>query len=167
MMPTRMSLSRPGNLIQDIRPMRNTRRRVDVIQPESRHQPKVSAVHRAQPIKQISKPSRKKILQIFKINKLVLIAPLIVIASMQLASLPLVGEGIIVLYGLLAAVLRIPSRVSFWLATVVLAGIGIRFLLLPGVGSVNNSALFVFLLLCVGLASSTYETRRMVLRDKL
>jgi len=68
---------------------------------------------------------------------------------------------LVVLYGVAAIVRRVPSRVSFWLASITLVSIGVEMLFLAGVSRPNNTALFVFLLLVVGLVSSMLETRRM------
>jgi predicted membrane channel-forming protein YqfA (hemolysin III family) len=63
--------------------------------------------------------------------------------------------------------LRIPSRVTFWLAALALAGVGIELVLLPEPGRANNGALLVFLLLGVALVSSVFETRRLEAKNKL
>ncbi len=160
-------LRRPGwGLIQDVRP-RQTRHTAAAIQPEA--QPVVVTPivsHSVRPVQTKIVLWKRRLIQWLQEHTLVVGAPFIIIASIQLSTIPVVAEGFIFAYGLLAVIRRIPSRVSFWLATVVLAGIGIQFLLLRGTGQVNNSALFVFFLLCIGLVCLTRETRRMVIRDK-
>lgn len=157
---------RPGwSLIHDVRPIRQTPVRVAAVQPESRKRPATPATSHNQPTAPVLAVSRKqRLARWLHRHALVLMAPLIVIISIQLSVLPLVGEGLIAIYGLMAVIRRIPSRFSFWLATVVLAGIGIEFVALPGAGHANNGALFVFLLLGIGLLSSMLETRRMAAR---
>lgn len=159
---------RPGwGLIQDVRPTRQTPRSVAAVQPESRQQPVTLAVSHPLPPARAQIASRKqRLVRWSQKHGLVIAAPFIAIVSLRLSTLPAVGEGLIAAYGLLAVTRRIPSRISFWLATVVLVGIGIEFLLLPGAGQANNGALFVFLLLCIGLISSMLETRRMATRNK-
>lgn len=159
-------LRRPGwGLIQDVRP-HQTRHRPAAIQSESRHQPPTPAVStRPTPRKSQSILQKQRLAQWLQKHVLILTAPLIIIASIRLSGLPIIAQSLIVAYGLVAIVWKIPSQISFWLATMVLAGIGVQFLLLPGTERVNNSALFVFLLLCIGLVTSILETRRMVMRD--
>ena len=85
---------------------------------------------------------------------------------MRLSASPTIGEVVIGGYGLLALILRIPGRVSFWLASMVLVSIGVDLMLLPEMSRASNTALFVFLLLTVGLASLVFETRRIELQNK-
>ena len=157
---------RPGwGLIHDVLP-RQTHHSNAYIQPESRIQAATITVPRNTPIKNVQIPSKKqRFAQWFKKYALLVAAPLVIIASIRLSAAPIAGEGIIIAYGLLAVVRQVPSRISFWLATIALASIGLEFLL-PGANRANNSALFVFLLLCVGLICSMLETRRMAQRDK-
>jgi len=159
-------LRRPGwSLIQDVRP-RQARHSADPVQPEARQQPATTTLSRNPPALQATVTRKQRLFQWLHKHALVVASPLIVIASIRLSAFPVVGEGLIVVYGVVAVVRRVPSRVSFWLATVVLVSIGIEFLPLSGAGRANNSALFVFLLLGVGLICSMLETRRMGLRDK-
>jgi EamA domain-containing membrane protein RarD len=97
---------------------------------------------------------------------LIAAAPAVIIACVRLSATPLVGEITIGVYGLGALILRIPGRVSFWLASIALVSIGIEFLLFPQTNRPNNTALFVFLLLAVGFVSLALETRRMDVRGK-
>ncbi|MBC7942953.1 hypothetical protein H7X68_00415 [Candidatus Saccharibacteria bacterium] len=156
-------LRRPGwSLIQDVRPARQTPHRIAAMQPESWQQPATTVVSRHLPPAQAHTTSpRQRLILWFQAHTLAVATPLIVFTSIQLSAVPIVGEGLIAAYGLMAVVRRIPSRISFWLATVVLASISIEFLLLPDAGRAADSALFVFMLLCIGLITSMLETRRM------
>ena len=160
-------LRRPGwSLIQDVRP-RQARHSAGPVQPEARQQSATTALSRNPPTIQTSTVARKqRLFQWLHKHALAVMSPLIVIASIRLSAFPVVGEGLIVIYGVVAVIRQVPSRVSFWLVAVVLVSIGIEFLPVSGVGRANNSALFVFLLLGVGLICSMLETRRMGLRDK-
>ncbi len=160
-------LRRPGwSLIQDVRP-RQARHSVGPVQPEARQQqPPTNTLSRNPAALQATVARKQRLFQWLHKHALAVTSPLIVIASIRLSAFPIVGESLIVVYGVVAVIRRVPSRVSFWLATVVLVSIGIEFLPLSGVGRANNSALFVFLLLGVGLICSMLETRRMGLRDK-
>jgi hypothetical protein len=97
---------------------------------------------------------------------LIAAAPAVIIVSARLSPHPAIGEGLVAIYGVVALARRIPARISFWLASMALVSIGVEMLLLPGVSRPNNTALFVFLLLVVGLASSMFETRRLEAHGK-
>jgi len=164
-------LKRPGwGLIQDVRTVRSSRStapRPAVTQPEARPSPFVKADSEVRLAPKVQKNSRHhRFLQWSKKHYMWLCSPFVFAASVGLSYIPLVGEGIIVAYGVLAVVKRTPSSVSFWLATVILTGVGVEFLVLPGVGQANNNALFVFLFLVIGLLSSALETRRLTARNR-
>jgi len=100
--------------------------------------------------------------RLVRLEKYGLIAapPLVIIAMARLSAFPTIGEGVIGAYGLAALILRIPGRVSFWLASMAIVSIGVDLLLVPDVSRASNTALFVFLLLAVGLISLVFETKR-------
>jgi len=160
-------LRRPGwGLIQDINPSQK-QRKVASVQSEAKPMPATTTIPRNLPIAVAkTKAWHRRLILLFQKHALIIIVPLIIIVSIRLSTLPAVGEIIIIVYGLLAIIRRIPSRITFLLATLVLASIGIEFLLLPGSNRVNNSALFVFLLLCVGLLSLMLETRRITKHNR-
>lgn len=165
-------LRRPGwRLIQDVRPDVRPRQglmhSVALRPSESNHHPATSLSKRP-PATAVRTTSRsRRLTHWLRRYSLVLIAPIIIIASIRLSTLPLMGEGLIIAYGLIVVVRRLPSRLSFLLATIVLISIAVEFLLLQGHGNVNNSALFVFMLLAVGLLSSMLEMRRLSSHNKV
>lgn len=152
--------------IHDVRPARQTERRAAPAQAAAPPQQQMRAVQSETIAPRVEKVSRRRRFEFGKYG-LVIAAPLIIIACVRLSNLPALGQGIIVAYGIVAIMLRIPSRVSFWLAAMALVSVGIEFLLLPQEGRANNGALFVFLLLGVGLACSVLENRRMVAPNKI
>ena len=100
----------------------------------------------------------------------VVILMVVAVSLMPLAvELVFAGTGglVVAAYAIGVLMLRIPSRVTFLLAALALAGIGIELLLLPAPGRANNGALLVFLLLGVALVSSVLETRRLESKNKL
>lgn len=109
----------------------------------------------------------RRIIMWMYVHILLIAAPIVVIASIRLSAAPMLGELIIIIYGIIAIIRRIPSRVSFVLATIVLISIGIELLLVSGSDRANTVALFAFSLLCVGVVSSMLETRHMEAYDKV
>lgn len=155
----------PTPLIHDIAPAQWTPRRPSLNQPVVQQvAPSASLPHpRPNP-----KKSRSKIwTQRLKKYGFVVATLLAVIVIVRLSATPSVGGLIIAVYAVGVLMLRIPSRVTFWLAALALVGVGIELLLLPVDGRVNNGALLVFLLLGVALVSSVFETRRIELKNKI
>lgn len=153
-------------MIQDVNPMRRTARRVASVQPVAPRQPAPLTLSESLTTKSSKQPVRKKILRWIRAHALIIMAPAVIFVSIRLSVMPLAGEIIIGLYGLASLILRKPSRLSFWLATMVLLSIGIEIILLPGRDRANNSALFVFCLLCVGLISMVLETRHVAVQNR-
>jgi len=161
--------------IQDVLPIRHPEQehntaalaRPDTPQSQPRLQPQPLKLKR----RTFTPPKTKKAARqqrLLRLEKYALIAaaPVVIIVSVRLSAYPLIGEGTVGLYGLCALVLRIPGRVSFWLASMVLVSIGVEFLFFPQTNRPNNTALFVFLLLAIGFVSLVFETRRMDVGNK-
>lgn len=155
--------------IHDVRPAQQAERKIAPAQPVASPttQPVRHVAPRSKPAAPRAEKARGRRRLQFEKHWLLIIAPFIIIACVRLSGLPAIGQGIIVGYGILAIMLRVPSRVSFWLAAMALVSVGIEFLLLPQEGRANNGALLVFLLLGVGLACSVLETRRIVAPNKI
>lgn len=153
-------------MIQDVRPAPRTRRRIAVIQPAVHPVPTVPTLPARFSTELPVNTTKKPIIQWISAHSLLFIAPLVIFLSIRLSTTPIVGEITLAIYGVIILLLKKPSRLSFWLATMVLVSIGLEFLLLPGDGRANNSALFVFTLLGIGLISMTLENRRMIVQNK-
>lgn len=153
--------------IHDVRPARQTEHSAVTAPPVASRPPQpVQVAQIATVAPRAEKARGRRRLQFGKYG-LVIAAPFVIIACVRLSSLPAIGEGIIITYGIVAIMLRIPSRVTFWLAAMALVSVGIEFLLLPQEGRANTGALFVFLLLGVGLTCSILETRRIAAPNKI
>lgn len=156
-------LKRPGHgLIQDVRPSSQS---IHTVAPVAPVTPVAPIISPASAVTHTKTTPRQRRLPRFSKPIVLVAAILVVIASILLSAVPVIGEAIVIAYGIAAIILRIPSRISFALALFVLAGIGIEFLLLPGIGQANNSALFAFLFLGIGLIASILETRRLSMQN--
>lgn len=156
----RRPLGRPGAIINDISPRRRTLPRAAATQSVALPPQQVVSVTPPPPtVPQTKKIVKRQRVQLKK-HALLLAAPFVIFICIRLSATPVIGEGLIVLYGLTALVMRIPARISFWLAAMALVSVGVALLLVPEPGRANNGALFVFLFLGVGLVSSVFETRR-------
>jgi hypothetical protein len=163
-------LKRPGHgLIQDVQQTRRARP-VTITRPAATSH--VDSVKSKETVTSTNpaRQHKRNVWQWFRGLKryaLVAVGLCAIVVSMQLSVSPLTGEVLIGAYGLLALLLQVPSRVSFWLASMVFVGIGIQFLLISSVGHPNTGALFAFLLLGIGLLSSVRESRRTIGRRRL
>lgn len=164
-------IRRPGwKLIQDVKPaVRPPAPTVHPMQPELPPRPMPRRIPQAASEQQPSGLSldttparswRGRLWRGIRTHALLIASPLIVIISIRLSAVPMLGEFVTIAYGVLAILRRIPSRVSFMLATIVLVGVGIEIVFISEAGRANTIAFFAFLLLCIGAISSMLETRR-------
>jgi hypothetical protein len=155
-------------MIHDITPVHWTPRRASVNPPVSQPQAAtLSTPPRVSGQRRIRKHGASPWAQWLKKYGLVVAALLAVIVIVRLSAAPGTGGLVVAAYAIGVLMLRIPSRVTFLLAALALAGIGIELLLLPAPGRANNGALLVFLLLGVALVSSVLETRRLESKNRL
>jgi len=99
---------------QDVRPAHHSQQR-NVLPRPVVAQPQVSPAGRRRfaPPRTRKSVRRQRLLRLERYG-LVASAPLVIIASVRLSASPTIGEVVIGGYGLLALILRIPGRVSFW-----------------------------------------------------
>lgn len=157
-------------MIHDVTPAQWTPRRASLNPPVAlRSQEACSSVSHAISSQQqrIKQSGSKLWMQRLKKYGLIIAALLAVIVIVRLSATPGTGGLVVAAYAIGVLMLRISSRVTFMLAALALAGVGIELLLLPEPGRANNGALLVFLLLGVALVSSVLETRRLELKNKL
>lgn len=165
-------LERPhAPVIQDVTPPQWTPRRASVVNPPVGVQEQAitapSAVPQTPLQRRFKTPNAKTWIRWMKKYGLAIATLLAVIVLVRLSASPGTGGLVIAAYAIGVFMLRIPSRVTFWLAALALVGVGIELLLLPEAGRANSGALLVFLLLGVGLVSSVFETRRLESKNKL
>lgn len=160
-------LSRPvtmrprSRVIQDVTPTQWTPRRASV-NPLVAAQQSTASITPPVTLHQHPKRSHKvTLVRWLKRYGFIVAALIAVIVIVRLSASPSVGGPVIAAYAIGVFMLRISSRVTFGLAALALASVGIELTLLPEPGRANSGALLVFLLLGVGLVSTIFETRRL------
>lgn len=123
--------------------------------------PKAASNHRQRP-KQVvaqSKAPQSKRQWLPHWAKLILAFPLVLILGFSMQSL-IIGQLLIIAYGIVAFVRRIPSRATFSMALIAMIGTIILLIGRTNPGLAQNFATYTFLLLVAGVLTLSRELKK-------